>query len=572
MGTPLIIKDFNTGIADSPHMGHALMRNVDIESYPGSLKSSKRLTSYFAAPFAITFTVNTSTEIGTSATTIPALIGYSDYTGRPVTFSSTTTLPSPLVSGTVYFLRYITGTTFYVYDTLTNAKTGSGTGRIDFTDVGSGVHTITSLDPGTISYIVRDPRGQNYFMLDSNGRVWMVRGGNYTELLNGNTLTAASGNGLVLFQVSDASAVYLFVFRNALIDVINVTGTSDLNNPSWTTAWKSMNGSSGGGTLHHAIVGQDNIIYFCDGRFIGSIQEKPATVFVPSSSGTYTYNSKALDLPQNEVAGWLDELGTNLLVAGRTFNKIYPWDRTSDSFDAPLLCPEVGIYRLKNLGNTVYVFAGTIGNIYRTVGTYVTFFKRIPFYLASNSPTLSSNPVVWGGVAGTNNKLIFGVNFPNNTTNSGVYVCYIDGRLFQDNTPTTGAKQVDAIYADTEYYIIGYTGGADYVDVYRQASLGSVYQTGLYRVATQTIKGAYSQFELATASTHTSVNGRTGQIRASWRPDTDSAFTTLTTFNTVNAYPATSFAVDAGMTDLENVQIQLEYEGDVEILEIRLIP
>ena len=39
MTEPLIINNFNEGVADSPHQGHALMRNLNIFEYPGAMKA-----------------------------------------------------------------------------------------------------------------------------------------------------------------------------------------------------------------------------------------------------------------------------------------------------------------------------------------------------------------------------------------------------------------------------------------------------------------------------------------------------------------------------------------------------
>ena len=63
----------------------------------------------------------------------------------PVKFSSTTTLPSPLISGTTYYVIVISTTTLKL------AATPSGA-AIDITSIGAGTHTIVPAPDGVASY------------------------------------------------------------------------------------------------------------------------------------------------------------------------------------------------------------------------------------------------------------------------------------------------------------------------------------------------------------------------------------------------------------------------------------
>jgi len=60
---PIIINNFDTGISESPHKGHALMRNTNIEEYPGALKASKATLSLFQTHSVGTFTADAGTDI-----------------------------------------------------------------------------------------------------------------------------------------------------------------------------------------------------------------------------------------------------------------------------------------------------------------------------------------------------------------------------------------------------------------------------------------------------------------------------------------------------------------------------
>ncbi len=557
MAEPIIINNFDQAIADSPHKGFALMRNVDIEAFPGAVKSQKAPLSLFVTAFSGTFTAVAATDVCTaSGFTVPS-------TGTAVVLTTTGTLPAGLSTATTYFIIYVSDSTFKLATTITNADAGTA---IDITDAGTGVHTSTSRNPGTINYIIKNPSGGVRFFHDSNGRVWYLSsGGTRCRLLNGNTLTNPSGKGLALLRASDGSATYLFAFRNASIDVVNVRTAAMLTNPTWTNAWQALNTAAGSSNSHKTIVAQDNIIYFCDDRYVGSIKENSGQVFDPANAATFTYNSQALDLPILEVSEWIEELGTDLLIAGNRFNKIYPWDRISDSFNLPLPVPETGVYRLKNIGNLVFILAGNKGNIYTTQGSYVQHYKRIPDYLLNASSAVQDGQITWGGIGAINSALIFGVGGLT-TANNGVYMLYPDGRLIITNMPSTGATNVTALESTSDFYYMGYASGADYFDTNRYSSFQSVVQSAFYKVATKTEKGTYSSLEAVIAKPAAS-----GSLRISYRQDTSSSFTTLDTFTADSS--STTFESDGiGLIDIENIQAQAEFDGTIELLEIRIIP
>lgn len=559
---PLIINNWYDAIADSPHVGIGLLKNVEISAFPGAVRTGRKPSTVFTTSTSTTFTADAGTDVCTGA----SFTSDANTTGVAVTLSSTGTLPAGLSASTTYFvIRVVQGSgTFKLATTQANAQAGTA---INITDAGTGTHTVATTNPGTINHYARDPRTGTIFCIDSNGRVWYQRGGFGTNrLLPGNTLTSSNGKGLAIFRTSDGTATYLFVFRNQSIDVVNVFGTTQLEAPSWTNGWQTMNSGAGLTNSHHAINAQDNIIYFCDDRYVGSIKE--LTVFDPATGGTYTYNNQALDLPQSDIANWLEELGTNLLIAGNTSNKVYPWDRVSDSFSLPLPVPENVVNKLKNIGNIVYILAGTSGVVYQTQGSYVRIFKKIPEYITNNAGSIQSNIITWGGIAQKDGGLLFGLT-TQTSGNSGVYLLYPDGRLVMDNMPSTGSAIATALYAQNDLYYMGYAGGGDDFSTFaRYASFESIIHSQLYRVATKTKKAKYSKIEIDIAkpvSGHARIKYRT-DITASFS-DFPSGAISFTT-DTSNF----SYDQDIGLIDVENIQIQVEMDGNVELMDVRLIP
>ena len=577
---PLIIKDWDQGIGASPHKGFGLFRNADIESFPGAVKVNKKPGSYFHSIPTQTFTANATSNECTAPTAVET--NGINFNGAAVYFTTTGTLPAGLSTNTIYYLYKISSAVFKVCTSYQNSAGSSAGTVIDITDAGSGVHTINQVAIGTINWVIKDPRTGIHWMLGSNGRVWFAIS-NIAYLLHNSALetaatgiTNASGNGICLNPFSSTSLTYLFVFRNAKIDVINVFGLTAIEALGWSNNWQSLNSGTASTNTHHALKGQDDAVYFCDDRYVGSIIENAGSTFDPSSSGTYTYNNQALDLPVYEVAQCLEELGSDLLIGGNTLNQIYPWDRISDSFNIPLSVPEFSVKKMKNIGGTVYILAGSTGNIYLTQGTYTKWFVRLPVYLTNNAGSIQSNYVTWGGIAAVGASLLVGAGTVT-SGNSGVWRIFPNGRMIIDNVPSAGSTNVTAIYAETEFYIMGYSGGADNFNSAQYGTLlydsfQTVIQSALFRVATKLGKATYSRLEVVLDRPATG-----GNIRVSYRFDLSSNFSTIDTFSADGTtYIFTSETV--GLIDIDDIQVQVEMNDsnfgavDIGLAEIRLFP
>lgn len=571
---PLSIRGsgWQNGIGESPFTGFGLLKCADINSYPGAVKVVKKPVSLFFAGTARTFTADAGTDICTASGNLES--GGLAYDGMAVTFTTSGTLPAGLAINTIYYLIRVTDSTFKVATSYKNSAGSAAGTAINITDAGSGTHTVTPLTIGTINWIIRDITTGIYYMQDSRGRIWFASSLRAYLLNNsaidtgGSSVTNASGNGIVLFKVSNSSKTYLLSFRNALIDVLEVTNETAYEALTWSNAWQTMNTGASTSNTHHAIVGQDDAIYYCDGRYIGSIIENSGSVFDPTNSATFTYNSQALDLPQNEIAQCLEELGTNLLIGGNTYNKIYPWDRISDSFELPISVPETSIKRMKNIGEVIYILAGTWGNIYKTQGSYISSdVKKIPTYITNNSDDVITNPITWGGIANGNSDLLFGVN-GNDTGSDGIYRLSTSGVLTFDNIPPSGSSNVTAIYSAGDFYIFGYDGGAASFQGARYDNFETVIQSALHIVGNKTHKAAYSQMEVILAK------NRDGDLRVKYRENTSSntAFSDFPGGAVLLDGSGSSFTFDIGLTDLEKIQVQIEMDGKNELLDVILYP
>jgi hypothetical protein len=435
----IVIEGWERGIASSPHTGLQDIRGMNVEDTPGIAKIKPEATKTSPAKFAYTFTAVAATDVITYASAIAQTVYVA------VTFTTTGTLPAGLSLATTYFLITTGATTAKVATTLANAIAGTA---IDITDAGTGVHTINSVNMGEMKQAVIDPRTQIIYTVDSNGKVWgrgYATGGDNWQLIVGNTLTNASGNGIAVF------ANWLFVFRNNVIDVFG-----DLRNTlasrTWSNSWKTLEATTAYSRRRDTLVGQDNTLYWTDFDddfsvsqenlgFIGSLRPRPGQALfgdtgnpaTSSSTTNYSFNTQALDFPSMEEPIALEELNEKLVIGvnpysttafQRGYSKLYTWDRIAETFDFPLLIPDIRIVDLVNLNNLIYIFVGNRGRCYVTNGSSLELAFKIPDSLftdatlsafliegnpltlfPTNSTTFSYNCTVARG------RLFFGVNF-----------------------------------------------------------------------------------------------------------------------------------------------------------------
>jgi len=155
------------------------------------------------------------------------------------------------------------------------------------------------------------------------------------------------------------------------------------NSASWESA---KIGSLTGTHCIKLLKAQDGYMYFTNGNTIGRI----TNITGGTGAVTVTSSSNVLDLPDNEYAVTMAELGSNLLIGtqyGYSYSQrqnfaganIYPWDRVSSSFRLPVRINENGINAMVSNKNQVYFSAGNNGNIYVTDGTNYQLVKTLPF-------------------------------------------------------------------------------------------------------------------------------------------------------------------------------------------------
>lgn len=463
-------QNFQEGISISHVLGNKNMRNCDIWTDPGVIKADFQLNNEKDNPLSLTFTADAGTDLITAASTLERNFGGTlvNFVGRAVQFTTTGTLPAGLALNTTYFLSNATGnSTTQARIATTLALANAGTPDVNITDSGTGIHTITTINMGLIKHYVNSTgifSGISIIGLDENGRVW-IRRSNW-QLLDGNTRTAGTGQGLALWKN------YIFVLRATAIDVCGNGGPTGITSANWTNGWNTTIFVADGAAEHKTLVAQDDILYFANKpgsslaiyNSIGSISE--IGTFIPSDVTTYNFNTSALDLPDYKYINDLEEFNGKIHIATNGV-EIYPWDNANGatSFDTPIQSPEKGVSCLKTFNSILYFAAGSRGNMYKTMGTTV----QMALEFADEVSDIPRNTISIYDIEIYQGFLIFVVNSVSTASDSfspctGVYMLDPDtGVYFLKNRSTLGYGDPNAnitlsrIYSDStssvSYYV-----------------------------------------------------------------------------------------------------------------------
>ena len=416
--TDIVIDGWEQGIGSSPYVGISNIKNANIISVPGEV-SVNFSTSALNKPPVVEAVAFTSTDAG-DLITVSDATGY--YNGMAITLNTVVT-STGIVTGRVYWIGSLSGNSFQLHKNPSRGDTA-----VAITTDGSG--TLTSYVLGkpiddTIAYDATDiatTDRNHFYLLDENGLVWWIdsTGGIITSNLVylGNDDVASSpdgGRGIAIWKS------FIIVFRNGDVDALD-TGNIETNTDfDGLSGWEYDFFSSDNvlATPRAILVGQDDILYFANRGGLGSLSENIGSNFDPQTPSTFTVNSDALDLPQNDEVSSLGFLGIFILIGGIQ-DKVYPWDRLSSSFNLPIILPEDNTTHILSRHSTAYMFTGSRGRIYVTNGSIAELYKKIPDHITGkDEPYFSID-----SAAIARDQIYFGFT---PTENDGTAIAGLDG-------------------------------------------------------------------------------------------------------------------------------------------------
>ena len=411
------------------------------------------------------------------------------------------------------------------------------------------------------------------YALDSAGKVYKSTDTGATWALMTGFTAGGHGNGLAIWKN------YLFVARDAFLDVCGDGTATGIANANWTNSWKAIDSDV---LWHPMIVSKnDNKLYGGAGRYVFSLDEVTAQTFAPGSSGTYTFTAQALDLPPNYRIKCLEELGNNLMCGTWMGTNVYdlreavifPWDRSATSFGQPVTLNEHGVHALLNTGNSLIVLAGIGGTVYRSDGVNAIPVAQIPQSIADIS---GGKYLEWlpGAICNYKGRVFFGVSSGGSATTidgMGVYSLFQTGQgniltlehgISTGNYGATTTVKIGAIHPVTrDNILIGWrddtTYGIDNITVTSfNTSYSGYFTTPFYSVGSTKQLHKFIEVEFQLARPLRSNEG----FKISYRDDLTASFTDVATidFATYGAEVSHMITLYAGVDILELEQVQFK--------------
>ncbi len=433
--------------------------------------------------------------------------------------------------------------------------------------------------------------GDKLYALDAAGKIWKSTDGTTWTEITGHTATAISSiefwKGFLFYIYRPSSAVLT-------VQVYSGSGTS------WSTSWWStISGSKIDFTDVVSIVGRDDRLYFGAGNVLHSVNEKAAQDFDYTNSATYTQNTDVLDLPEDSPIKDIEELDTKLMVAAGRF--IYPWDRTSSSFNLALPITEGNVNSMVKGNGLLYINAGNKCSILVTNGSDVRLLKELPAHLFGTS-TFISTTVFPNASMFKDNKVYFGISSAGAYTapyQYGVWSYHIlTGALVMESKPSTAdvstAAQIEIgalfgsrnITSTAENYYTGFrvvdaTNGNSYgIDEVTTSthdksggSFTSWVVTPLYLVGSRKQPRTFTTISWTAGKSFGQSNNNA--IKLSWRKNTSDSFTAIREWESSGATQTYDYNIISGyeqlpVTRAQTIQIKIELASNVELLELVL--
>ncbi len=427
------------------------------------------------------------------------------------------------------------------------------------------------------------------YALDSAGKVYKSTNSGVTWALMTGFTSGGHGNGLAIWKN------YLFVARDAFLDVCGDGSATGITNSNWSNSWQAIDSDL---LWHPMIVSKnDNKLYGGAGKYVFSLDENSGQTFAPGTGATFTYTQQALDLPPNYRIKCLEELGNNLMcgtwqgtnVYDLRIADIFPWNRSAPSFGQPITMSENGVHGMLNTGNQLIILAVIGGRMYKSNGINAVQVGQIPSSIAdlSGGKYLEFFP---GAICNYKGKVFFGVSGSVAIPGMGVYSLDQTSRgtiLTHEHSISTGtdgtsyAVKIGALLPVTrDNILIGWydaTPTASYgIDNITVASYMTSY-TGyfispLYLVGTNGQPRKFNEIEFQLVRPLRTNEG----IKIDYRDDLTASFTNIGTydFTTWGAEMSHNALFNKGTIDIdipecENIQLKIYLTGTTTTPELR---
>jgi hypothetical protein len=397
---------------------------------------------------------------------------------------------------------------------------------------------------GQPNWIVRHPvTTTEIYVLDNAGVVYKSADSGATWAVLAGETAGGHGNGMWIWKN------YLFVARDAFLDVCGDGSATGIIAANWTNGWKAIDSD----VLWHPMLTSklDGKLYGGAGKYIFHLKEETGQTFAPGTPATYTWTQQALStIPAGYRVKCLAELGNNLMIGtwqGTAITDIrvadiFTWDGTSTTYGQPIEIDDFGVHAMKNIGGSLVVLAGVNGTIRRCDGANSYVIGQLPIDLTGGK-YLEFYP---GALCNYKNKTFFGVGNGGTTAiaGMGVYSLLQTGKgnilnlEHQNSLLTTGSaasvKMSALLPVSRDTLLTGWRSDTTYgLDLTTNTSYayGTDYSgyfvSPLYTVGSNKSKRKFTEIEFSLARPLRTSEG----IKLEYRLDLTASWTTIRTFS-----------------------------------------
>jgi hypothetical protein len=427
------------------------------------------------------------------------------------------------------------------------------------------VVSFTITQPSLINWILSDKSGVVYF-LDNTGKVFKTTDYATAVQISGNTTTDSYGNGFAYWKN------HIFVARKGVVDAYL--------SPTWTSALATLSVSQN--MNNPMFVGQDDVLYIGNGRFVASISEVAGKTFNAADSTTWEFKATALSLPQDYIITCFAEISDTLMI-GTFFgtsspnvkvSDIFSWDRdTTHSYSIPIRMNNEGVNSIINNNNTLYISSGYQGDILVSNGVSVSELSKIPLDVKEKNGSSGLRIIVFpDAMEFLGNELLIGASqsaLTNTKTDNpiGVFGLLKDTIRYIGNT-TLGkdgsdgtAIQITSIHSVNpfEFFVAWATNGTYGVDHIvpsnnKIGSYGAYCESEMYLVGSDREPATLECFDFYLNKPLVSGDG----IRLSYRTSASGSYTEIITLDFATYGAVNTYSFQNTITNLKTVQFKLE--------------
>ncbi len=407
-----------------------------------------------------------------------------------------------------------------------------------------------------------DPVTGKVYAVDAGGKV-------YTATSGGATWTVIAGNSGGIGGGLEIWKDYLIVVGTSSLDAYGPLSGS----PSWTNNFFGSSLTLSVGLFFPIFRSLDDSLYIGNGKYVSRLAE--LTTFAPGTAATFTATQKAITLADNYQVSAIRELGENLMIGttylnSNTLADVFPYSRLTLTLGLPIRIVEGGVRAMYNLGNRLYVLAGTTGKMFLTDTVSATQIAQIPSYIMNLDGGLGLT-MYPDSIMYLKGKIWFGMGASNTAIggNIGVWSYNPTTKVLQmENIISTGRDGSTAglfisslLPLSVDSYLCAWeddSGGATYgvdllVDTQRYTGYVGYVDSPLIKIGDALDNKTIPQLEINLTKPLVTGQG----VKIQYRSNLTASFTDLATIDFATNGAGPSFNISASvMTNLVFVQIR----------------